>query len=151
MNHNIIVYSGMLQRNIHQNLSVVGSVGINGTTGPSAKLAVSGQIVALLASVLTPTGASQTVDFSTGNIQTLDLTSAQSNTKLTFTNTVAGGSYALKIIQGATPCTVTWPAGVVKWPGGTPITLSTTSGAVDLVTLFYDGVSYYAVGSNNFQ
>jgi hypothetical protein len=110
---------------------------------------VTGQIVATLPSTLTPTGTTQTVDFATGNIQTLNLSSATGTVTLTFTNSVAGGSYAIKIIQGATARTLTWPTGT-KWPGGTPISLSTTSGAIDLVTLFYDGTSYYAVGGNNF-
>ena len=105
-----------------------------------------------LGAALAPTSESAlTIDFSTGNIQVLDLTNAANNLTLTFTNTVRGGSYAIKIIQGTTARTVTWPAGLVKWPGGTPITLSTTSGAEDLVTIFFDGSHYYASGGNNYQ
>ena len=66
-------------------------------------------------------------------------------------NPVNGGAYALRIIQGATPGTVTWPANV-KWPGGTPPTLSTNTGDIDVVNLLYfdDGggnTFYYATSA----
>ena len=62
----------------------------------------------------------------------------------------AGGSYAIKIIQGITPRTITWPA-AVKWPGGTAMTLSTGDNEIDLLTLIYDGTNYLAVGGNDFK
>ena len=103
-----------------------------------------------MATTLAPAATTQTIDFSTGNIQAIDLSSATGNVTVSFANPVAGGSYAVKLTQGTTARSVTWPA-AVKWANGLPLTLSVTSGAVDLISLFYDGTSYYAVGGNNFQ
>jgi hypothetical protein len=49
----------------------------------------------------------------------------------------------LKVIQDATGSrAVTWPASV-KWPSGTAPTLSTAANAIDIVTFYYDGTSYF--------
>ena len=59
--------------------------------------------------------------------------------------------FLLKIIQdGSGSRTITWPA-TVKWPNGTGPTLSTAAGAVDIVTLYYDGTNYYSVASLTFS
>jgi hypothetical protein len=67
---------------------------------------------------------------------------------MTLSNPVTGGAYLLKIVQGATPGTVTFPA-TVKWgTAGTP-TLSTIAGKIDIINLYYDGTNYfgtYALG-----
>jgi len=126
-----------------------GNVGI-GTTAPSAKLQVSGQFVTTLPSSLTPTSAAQTIDWSSGNIQTINLASATSNVTLTFSNAVAGAALAVKVVQGATPYNIVWPASV-KWPNGTAPTISTTSGAMDLITFFYDGTYYFGAAGQNYR
>jgi len=126
-----------------------GNVGI-GTVNPQAKLQVNGQIAVAIPTTLAPTGTTQTIDWSMGNMQIVALNSATGNVTLTLSNPVAGGSYALEFIQGATPIAVTWPVNV-KWPGGNPMALSTSSGAVDLVTLFYNGTDFLAVGGQNFR
>ena len=111
---------------------------------------VTGGIVSTLATTLTPAGTTQTINLATGNMQQLNLGSATGDVTLTLTNPVAGGSYAIKIVQGATARLLVWPA-AVKWPSGLVMSLSTTNGAIDLVTLFYDGSNYLAVGGANFQ
>ena len=95
-------------------------------------------------------GASYTIDFNNGQKQRITLTAAPCT--LSFTAPAVGvGNFLLKIIQdGSGSRTITWPA-TVKWPNGTGPTLSTAAGAVDIVTLYYDGTNYYSVASLNFS
>jgi hypothetical protein len=130
-------------------LLVNGNVGI-GTTNPTAKLQVNGQFVTSLPSTMTPTGTTQTIDWSTGNLQTLNLDSATGNVTLTFANGVPGAALGIKIIQGSTPRNIVWPSSV-KWPGGLAPTISVSNGAMDLVTLFFDGTFYLAAAGQNYQ
>lgn len=60
---------------------------------------------------------------------------------LSRSNWVAGGTYTLKIVQDGTGSRTitTWPAGI-RWPSGTAPTLSTTAGAINIVSFYYDGV-----------
>jgi hypothetical protein len=141
-----------LRTNNNDNLviSAGGNVGI-GTTSPSSKLYVSGgQVAVAIPSTLTPTGTTQTVDWNSGNAQVLSLASATGTVALTLSNPVAGATYALKVIQGATARNLSWPANV-KWPGGTVPAISTTSGAVDLISLFYDGTNYLASSGKDYK
>ncbi len=84
-------------------------------------------------------GASKTLDFLAGRTQKITLTA---DCTLTFSNGVAGERYDLVIVQDSTPRAITWPA-AVKWPGGSIPTLSAGSGAIDVVSLLYDGTNYY--------
>lgn len=89
-------------------------------------------------------GASLTIDFNDGNVQTLTLTA---NCTITITNSPASGragSMVLIISQDATGSrTITWPA-AVKWPGATAPTLTTTASKRDVITLFtVDGGTSY--------
>lgn len=62
--------------------------------------------------------------------------------KLEESNPVNGTTYKLRIVQGgAGSFTVTWPT--IKWAGGVAPTLSTAVGAEDIITLYYNGTSYY--------
>ena len=97
-----------------------------------------------------PTGSNQTIDFAQGNMQLLDLSSASGDVTATFSNAVAGGSYAIQITQGTNARAVVWPT-TVKWPGGMPMTLSTIPGSVDLITFFFNGTNFLAVGGLNFN
>lgn len=62
---------------------------------------------------------------------------------ITLSNPVTGGSYIVRIEQGATPGTVTWPSSV-KWGTVGAPTLSNATGEVDIISLFYDGTDYRA-------
>lgn len=102
------------------------------------------------ATTLTPTGTTQTVDWTNGSIQRLSLASATGNVTLTITNPVAGVEYRLFIIQGATPRNVVWPAACLFPQDQEPI-LSTTSGYVDSVRLYFDGTNYFGDWENDYR
>lgn len=61
---------------------------------------------------------------------------------ITLSNPVTGGAYLLKLVQGATPGTVTWP-GTVKWGTAGAPTLSAVTGKIDIINLYWDGTNYY--------
>lgn len=78
-----------------------------------------------------------TVDLSASNTHRIALTG---NVTLTLNNPAAGFVYTLQFKQDATGGrVVTWPASL-RWPGATAGVLSTGANAVDMLSLFYDGV-----------
>lgn len=86
---------------------------------------------------------SVTFDFSTGNISKITL--SEDITSVTLAGAAAGDILHIQITQDSTARTISgWPA-AVKWSGGgTAPTISTTSGAVDIVSMLYDGTNYWA-------
>ena len=68
------------------------------------------------------------------------------NVTYTFSNPGSSGTvsaFSLKVIQGATARTITWPSSV-DWAGGTAPTLSTANDAVDVFVFFtHDGGTTY--------
>ncbi len=92
-------------------------------------------------------GAAIALDLSAGDTQTLTLTNAP--VALTLNNPVSGVIYTLHLLQDGTGSrTVTWPT--IKWTGGSAPTLTTTLGKTDIITLYYDGTSYYGSSSLNY-
>lgn len=83
-------------------------------------------------------GTTPSIDFNNSPAQLMTLSN---DAVLTLSNAISGQAYVIKIIQGSTPFTLTWPSNV-KWPGGTAPTISTASGAIDLINLYYDGTNY---------
>ncbi len=91
-------------------------------------------------------GAATTFDLSEGAFQKLDMTD---NCTFTLDNPTAGTVYCLKLTQtSAGGYAYTWPV-TVKWPGGTGPTGSAT-GKIDVITLLYDGTSYYGTFGLNY-
>lgn len=84
-------------------------------------------------------GATKTIDFVNGTSQSVTLTD---NCVFTLANPINGQTYLVRVIQGGVG-SFTANFGSVLWIGGTPPTLSTTVGAMDIITLYYNGVSYY--------
>lgn len=82
-----------------------------------------------------------TFDFSTGCICKITLT--ENITGITLSGAAAGDTLKIWFAQAAGGYTVSgWPA-AVKWVGNTAPTMSSTDGAVDIITLEYDGTNYY--------
>jgi hypothetical protein len=81
------------------------------------------------------------VNLSLSNIFTINLAG---NITLTFSNGTPG-TYIIKLIQDGTGSrTVTFPVSNWKWAGGSLPTLSTTANTTDIVSLIFDGTTYYA-------
>ena len=86
------------------------------------------------------------LDWDDGNVQSVTL---GGNRTFTFANPKDGGRYLIKLTQDGTGTrTITWPT--IIWRGGTAPTLTTTGGKTDLITLIYDGTSYYGDASLNY-
>jgi len=123
---------------------------VDGSRNITGNAVVEGQMYSVLSASMEPSGTTQTVDWDSGNSQTLDLGSASGDVTLTLSNGATGATYVLKIIQGATARDLIWPASVL-WPDGITPVISTTNDIVDIVSLFYDGTNYYGSIGQNFS
>jgi hypothetical protein len=95
----------------------------------------------------TTASSTTSLDLSTGNVFTINLSTNIST--LTLTN-AAVGTYLVKFVQDATGSrTVSFPA-AWKWAGGIAPVLTTTANKLDIVTLVYDGTIFYATIVKNF-
>lgn len=93
---------------------------------------------------ITSSSGAATLNMRDGTNFVHDLTE---NVTYTFSNPASSGkmsAFTLKVIQGATARTITWPASV-DWPGATAPTLSTDNDAVDVFVFFTidGGTTYY--------
>ena len=72
------------------------------------------------------------------------------NDTFTFTAPTNVGNLLLVLVQDGTGSrTATWP-GTVKWPSGVAPTLSTGAADIDIISLYYDGSSYYGTANKDF-
>ena len=93
---------------------------------------------------ITSSSNAATINLQLGNVFEHDLTE---NVTYTFSNPGASGTgtvFVLKVIQGSTARTITWPTSV-DWAGGTAPTLSTGNNEVDVFVFFTidGGTTYY--------
>lgn len=122
-----------------------------GTTGPSYLLDVAGtartkQMVDTVNAIGNVGGGTTTIDWSLGSIATLTLTGSPT---LAASNAVAGQTLTIIISTGSGSYTVSWSS--VSWPSGTAPTITTTASKKDIVSLYYDGSTYYGfVGGQNY-
>lgn len=85
------------------------------------------------------TSGNVTINWDNGNVQTLTINATVSN--LYYTNIIPGGVYTLVLSIGATGSNITnWPTGTL-WPNGNTPTLTTTVGAVDIVSVVAIGTA----------
>jgi hypothetical protein len=102
-------------------------------------------------------GFSEQAITSSSNVATIDwklsnkakITLSENITTLNFTAPTKPCNLLIKVIQDATPRTIAWPA-AVKWNGGAPPTLTATSGARDIIGIYFDGTYYYSSATQNF-
>ena len=139
-----------------------GNVGV-GAASPRAKMEVSGGMTitgditvggnALLSSEYDAGSqtAAFTIDWRNPNTQKVTVTGT--NLDITFTDPSFGvGNFLLRVIQGGGNDTINWAhEASIKWPSGIAPTLSTTAGAVDIVTCYYVSGTYYCSASTDFQ
>lgn len=93
-----------------------------------------------------PSAGAVTCDFSVNSAHSLTVVA---NTTFTLSNPQTGGAYFIRIIQDATGgWTYTWP-GTVKWPSGVA-PIGSGANKIDLVSLYWDGTSYYGTFSGNY-
>jgi hypothetical protein len=73
-----------------------------------------------------------------------DVINLKGNITLTFSNGTPG-TYIIKLIQDGTGSRIaTFPVSNWKWAGGNVPTLSTVANTTDIVSLIFDGTTYYA-------
>lgn len=91
-------------------------------------------------------GATATIDFAQGDLVNLTL---NSNTVLTFENSRVG-SIIIKVIQGGVGgYAITWPSNINWGEDGAP-SLTVPAGAIDIISLIYDGTDFYGSYSLNY-
>ncbi|MBP5999358.1 MAG: hypothetical protein KA534_02785 [Sediminibacterium sp.] len=132
-------------------LGVASATSLNvGTITATSAIVSNGDISAKRFKLTMPSAitaaATTTIDMSTGNVFTVNL--AANITTLTLTN--AGvGTYLIKFAQTVGSKTVTFPLGW-RWAGGITPTITSTLNKLDIVTLIFDGTTYYATIVQNF-
>ena len=156
----LVFMTGGTTQSTNERMRINGSgyVGIN-KTAPAYRLDVHGK--SNFDSTVNATGYSSTFqtltyassltwDQTKGTSATVTLTG---NATLSITNATAGMYGVLKVVQDAAGShTLTLPSGskVINGGGGA-VTLTTTANAIDMLSYFYDGTSYYWTIGNNFN
>tara|TARA_R100000322_G_scaffold126767_1_gene83276 strand:- start:171 stop:716 length:546 start_codon:yes stop_codon:yes gene_type:complete len=94
-------------------------------------------------------GATGAIDWTANQKQKVTIT----GTSITcnFTNPPGPCNLTLKVVQGDGSDQIgTWDSDI-KWAGGSPPTLSTANGAIDILSFYFDGTNYFGVASTNFS
>jgi len=133
----------------NSDLTDIFSVNNDTTTTVEKNLVIKGQGYTELNDIGTVATATWDIDWNNSNIQSITLNNGGAMTLNTPTNPKTGATYILKLIQGASPSTITWTASIFKWPAAAAPVLSTSAGQVDIVTLIYDGTNYYGTSTIN--
>jgi len=124
---------------------------INAGTISSTSIIVSGDVTAKRFKLTMPNAitaaATTNIDLSGGNVFTVNM--GLNVTTLNLNNPVVG-TYLIKFVQDATGTRdVTFPV-AWKWAGGVIPSLTNTASKIDIVTLIYDGTTYYTTIVQNF-
>ena len=90
---------------------------------------------------LAPTGTTQTIDWSLGNVVKLDLHSATGDITPTLLNPVAGVTYFIKVTQAATARQILWPVDCLFDQNGWLLSLDNDN--IDIISMTYNGTNYF--------
>jgi len=105
--------------------------------------------ITFLEQTISGTASTTNVDWKLGNKVKFNFGPGTEN--LTFTNPGNVCNLLLALHHGTVNSgTITWPSNV-KWAGGTKPTLTTTTSGIDIVSFYFDGVSYFGAASINFS
>lgn len=91
-------------------------------------------------------GAAATINWNEGQKQRITLNSAST---FTFVPPPEACNLLLKIIHVTGTGAITWPTGVF-FPNGTDPDITNVNTAVDIISFYFDGLEYYAIGSFDF-
>lgn len=91
-----------------------------------------------------------TINWDLDSNQVAKVTLGGNRTLANPTNMVDGGTYILRVIQDGTGSRTLGYGANYKWPGGTPPTLSTGAGAIDILTFISDGTNMYGIAQKAF-
>ncbi|NBV41618.1 hypothetical protein EBR96_02455, partial [bacterium] len=72
-------------------------------------------------------------------------------TTISFSGAPAGPANLMVVIKHNGTQPVSFSGLNIKWPGGVAPTFTTTNGAVDIVTFYYDGTNYYGMPSFDYK
>jgi len=97
------------------------------------------------ANVISGNGVTLAITWATNQKQKLTITGAGAT--VNFTNPAGPCNLTFRIIQGNGDDTITTWDSDIKWVDGTAPTLSTASGAIDILSFYFDGTNYYGVAS----
>ena len=128
-----------------------GGILTNGTQTIAGAKTFSGNVTARTYTITAPVvaaAATTTINLSNGNL--FQVTLGTNISTLSFTNPTPG-TYIIEFTQDGTGSkTVTFPTTNWKWSGGTVPTITTGANKTDIVTVIYDGTTYYAAILQNF-
>ena len=126
---------------------IVDATGITGNLIPNAELDAGAHTIGFTQQSITGDGT-DVIDWRLGN--KFFFTFPAGNETLTFTAPTNPCNLVLVIKQDSVGSRImTFPT--IKWAGGSAPTLSTAGNSIDIISLYYDGTSYYGVASLDFS
>ena len=81
------------------------------------------------------------VNWNNGNKASINASAADSTVTVTLSNPLAGASYRVTLLQGASPQICTWPASAT-WPGGEEPTQFMDANSKAIINFDYDGTNH---------
>lgn len=132
------------------NKTFAGGVNVEGAFNAKSNAIVDGSLKAdryVMTAAGAASGSSITLDLSTANLFTINIDVDITN--ITLTNPDVG-TYIIKLQRDTVGNRAIALPSEWKWSGGSTPVITQVGGALDIITLIYDGTNYYAAISQNF-